>query len=403
MPIRTADLQRRSAQIGEIRNGTSVAVAGKGYRKPVRLETFRFTTPSERTAAAVAELYGGKVTPWTQQKGKFEVTTGRAALDVWVPPRLLVVDANMELWDGPRRKRRCDGETMIFPSAQPCQCPQPDDPDDPVSVQAARDKRLALAGMRPPQACKPLTRFNVTLPDLPGVGMWKLASGSEFAARETADAGDIMQIAREGGKYVPAVLLITWRNRISDGSPYPVVVLHIDMSLRQIANNALPGGGEAGLLAQLRSGPAALAGGSVPALPAGCRPPGPPAAAADSDEPAGAGVAPDPDAHAVNCDLERGFCVAGCPALAAARAAAGAEPDDGEITAQVIASAAMAATTTAQVNGLARQAELRKVLGHSVNTSGEGEPEAHERLHDFLQVRWYQVQGRAVPDKTAAS
>ena len=55
MPINgVLDMQRRSVQLGEIRIGTSVAVPGKDYRRPVRLETFRFTTASEQIAKAVA-------------------------------------------------------------------------------------------------------------------------------------------------------------------------------------------------------------------------------------------------------------------------------------------------------------------------------------------------------------
>ena len=252
MPINgVLDMQRRSVQLGEIRMGTSVAVPGKDYRRPVRLETFRFTTASEQIAEAVAARYGGTVAPWTQRKGRWEVTTGRTALDVWVPPRGEAVDANMELWDGPKCLRRCDGITERR-SDQACLCPQPDDPTDPVSIQRARDERKRLAAMRPPQACKPLTRINVTISDLPGLtGVFRLNTGSESAAVETADSGDAMAIAREGGVYLPAVLRIEWRVREADGKPYPVPVLHIGKSMQEIAEKALPAGLN-GLLAQIQ-------------------------------------------------------------------------------------------------------------------------------------------------------
>jgi hypothetical protein len=252
MPINgILDLQRRSVQIGEIRIGTSVAVPGKTFRKPVRLETFRFTTASEQTANAVAAKYGGTVAPWSQRKGRWEVTTDRTALDVWVPPRGGAVDANMEMWDGPRCQRRCDGITERL-AGQPCLCPQADDPSDPASVQQARDERKRLAALRPPQACKPLTRINVTIPDLPGLtGVFRLNTGSENAAVETADSGDAMEIAREGGVYLPAVLRIEWRVRAADGKPYPVPVLQIGLSMREIAEGTLPAG-PSGLLAQLQ-------------------------------------------------------------------------------------------------------------------------------------------------------
>jgi hypothetical protein len=242
-------LQRRDAPLGEIRIGTSVAVDGKDYRKPKRLETFRFTT-SEANANAVAARYGGKVAPWTQRKGKWEVITDRKALDVWVPPRGLAVDANMELWDGPKRLRHCDGITEAL-SGKPCMCPR-GEAGDAASVQRAYDERKRLSKLRPPQACKTLTRINVTIPDLPGLtGVWRLNTGSENAAVETAGSGDTMVIAREGGVYLPAVLSIQWRYRAEDGSPYPVPFLQIGLSMQELAEGRLPAG-PGGLLAQLQ-------------------------------------------------------------------------------------------------------------------------------------------------------
>lgn len=99
--------------------------------------------------------------------------------------------------------------------------------------------------------------------------MFRLNTGSENAAVETADSGDAMEIAREGGVYLPAVLRIEWRSRAEDGKPYPVPVLQIGKSMREVAERSLPGG-LSGLMAQLQ-GPApreerrAIAGGTPPA------------------------------------------------------------------------------------------------------------------------------------------
>jgi hypothetical protein len=256
MPINgILDLQRRDAPLGEIRIGTSVQVPGKDYRKPVRLETFRFTTASEHNARQVAAHYGGEVAPWSQRKGRWEVTTDRKALDVWVPPRELAVDANMELWDGPKRLRHCDGIIESI-SGKPCMCPRAADPDDPASVQRAREERKKLAKLQHPQACKPLTRINVTIPELPGLtGVWRLNTGSENAAVETSGAGDAMVMAREGGAYLPAILYIQWRYRAEDGSPYPVPMLQIGLSVEELAKGQLPPG-PGGLVAQLQRGTA---------------------------------------------------------------------------------------------------------------------------------------------------
>ena len=339
MPINgVLDMQRRSVQIGEIRIGTSVEVPGKTYRRPVRLETFRFTTASEQTAIAVAAKYGGEVAPWSQRKGRWEVTTNRTALDVWVPPRGEAVDANMELWDGPKCLRRCDGITERL-SGKPCWCPHPDNPADLASVQAARDERKRLAGLRPPQACKALTRINVTIPDLPGLtGVFRLNTGSENAAVETADSGDAMAIAREGGVYLPAVLRIEWRIRSADGSPYPVPVLQIGLSMHDLAQGSLPAG-PSGLLAQLQS---SAPGGERKALAAG------PAA-----EPPPSTPKPSPKAPR---------------------------------TAQQIADDAANATTRGDIERLASEAKELQVGDDLVCT--DTDRELYEELHAYLQVQW---------------
>lgn len=255
MPI-NGDLlgyQRRSLPIGEIRMGYSVAVPGKTYRKPMRSDTWRFTTGSEQAALVAAGKFNGTMAPWERRKGRWEVVTDRTAIDVWVPPRGEAVDSDMEMWDGPRRKRACDGVTMSFPEpGRPCMCPLPGDPSDPRQVRAARDERERLAGLRPPQACRVLTRMALTIPDLPGMlGIWRLNTGSVNCAVESADSGEAMAIAREGGVYLPAVLRIEWRPRALDGSLAQVPVLMLGQSMRELAEHALPAGPN-GLLRQLR-------------------------------------------------------------------------------------------------------------------------------------------------------
>jgi hypothetical protein len=357
MPIEgILDLQRRSVQLGEIRIGTS--------------ETFRFTTASEHTASVIAAKYGGTVAPWSQRKGRWEVITDRTALDVWVPPRGEAVDANMELWDGPKCLRRCNGITERIGN-EPCLCPHPDDPSDPASVQQARDERKRLAALRPPQACKPLTRINVTIPDLPGLtGVFRLNTGSENAAVETADSGDAMAIAREGGVYLPAVLRFEWRIRSADGSPYPVPVLHIGLSMQELAAGALPAG-PSGLLAQLQG----AAGERRPALTAGTTttPAASPAPAVPPQRPA-----PQPDRFAAVISAIRGAEIA--------------------VAAQRIANAVTDATTPEQMKALAALAEELGVLDDAVCTDDDND--IHEILRAFWRARWNEL-GRTTQARTA--
>jgi Recombination directionality factor-like len=331
-------LQRRDAPLGEIRIGTSVEVPGKDYRKPKRLETFRFTT-SEANAHAVAARYGGKVAPWTQRKGKWEVITDRKALDVWVPPRGQAVDANMEMWDGPKRLRRCDGITEEL-SGKPCMCPR-GTAGDPASIRRAYEERKRLSKLRPPQACKTLTHINVTLPDLPGLtGVWRLNTGSENAAVETSGAGEIMTIARGDGIYLPAVLSIQWRYRAEDGSPYPVPFLQIGMSMQELAEGRLPAG-PGGLLAQLQG---AAAG-------------------------------------------EGARAVAGSRARAITAAPAAGEPGLG-VSAQYFADLVPMATDRADIEGIAADAKQAGVSLQMARVDREG---TQEQLRAFLERKWREL------------
>lgn len=295
------DLQRQSLQIGELRIGTSVAVPGKSHRRPVRLDTYRITAGSRATAEGAAEIYGGTVAPWEGHKGMWEVITERTELRVWVPPRGDAVSAWMEAWDGPRCLAKCDGITMIRPKRGPCMCPHPEDPGDAACVAEARAERMRLAALRPPKACHPMARYKVSITELPGaLGVFKLVTGSEAAAVESADSGELLAVARERGIYLPAIAGISWRTRIEDGKPYPVPTLQIGASLAQIARGELPAG-PAGLMAAIAgaSSPAAISGPERVALTAGTGQPTEPPAVTEledvppPDEPAD-DQAPDP-------------------------------------------------------------------------------------------------------------
>jgi hypothetical protein len=329
-------LQRRDVPLGEIRIGTSVEVPGKKGRQPKRLNTFRFTTAVEFTARAVAAKLGGEVAPWERRRGYFEVTTGKTSLNVWVPPRSLAVDANMELWSDGKRLRQCTGRSMSFPA------PEPGQPSRPCMCPADPAERARLASMRIPQACKPKTRITVSIPELPGLtGVWTLWTGSMNAAVETADSGDAMALARAGGAYLPAILYIHWRQRAADGSPYPVPVLMIGTSMEELARGALPSG-PGGLVAQLQAG----AGAQPLAITAG------PGAPPREERPAVAPRQSRPPA------------------------------------AQDIADAAAKATTRMQIRQMKAAAEEHRLEKDLISPPGA---DYHEELDSYLHGRWEEL------------
>lgn len=242
------DLQRKGQQIGRIRIGRQVT-ASNGKMRPDRLDTFRFTTASRHTADAVAELFGGEVREWNKQ---WEVITKRPEISVMVPPRDAVVSQWYEMWNAGGCIRRCDSQQEQI-SGGPCQCPHAEDPADTDEVSRAALRRADMAKANPPQACHLITRVNVMIPDLPGLGVFRLDTGSFYAASEIGDTAALMQAARDRGVFLPAVLRIEQRQRTAGGQTkkYPVPVLEILSTFRQIASGELAAGGVAAQLPPL--------------------------------------------------------------------------------------------------------------------------------------------------------
>jgi Recombination directionality factor-like len=366
MPIRPDSLiglQRESYPVGQIRAGTSEPVPGKSYRRPVRLATYRLTSYDQEVLEAGAALWGGRVRPWEGRPGQFDLITEASRLEVYVPPRLAATDSWMELWNARQRERKCDGVTEIL-SGRPCMCPQPEDPSSEKSVREAIDERLRLAALNPPRACRPRTLMNMLIPQLPGHGVWRLTTQSYWAARWNGDTSDLMELARDGGVYLRAVLRLEQHQR-ADGKPFSISILQPVDSLVQIASGALPAGA-AGLAARLAAGPQRLA-------------------LASGNGHASAAVPPDDAATAGR--RERAVPASPPPPLAA--------PAEGQVpkaerhmprTGQEIADAALAATDRGQVHWLMKHAQRLGCVGDLVCTDPAADE--YQDLKDLLDERY---------------
>lgn len=345
MPV--LDVQRRGQQIGRIRIGEQVQAAN-GRMRPSKLETFRFTTGSRATAEAIAALYGGEIRDWL--RGQFEVITEKSEIGVTVPPRDQVVSQWYELWSKGGCQRRCDSQTMS--DGKPCLCPHSGDPDDEVKVTAAAAERARMASLNPPQACKLVTRISVMLPDLPGLGVFRLDTGSFYAATEIGDTARLLQMARDQGVFLPAVLRIEQRQRVANGTTknYPVPVLEVLATFRDIATGAL---GAGGMAAQLPPPP----GGAPKALTAGTPDlPGPAPLKPDGVGPGGAGEVPPADS----------------------------------MRAEDIANLAMTvAASREDVEALTKTAEANGCMDDLVCT--DAETDVYEELREYLRDRWKQL------------
>jgi hypothetical protein len=244
------DLQRKGQQIGRLRIGDLVAVIrdGKdtGKTRPARRETFRLTTASRFMALAAAGAFGSEARPWN---GQWDVDTKLSEIAVMVPPRDAVVSQFYEMWNAGGCVRRCNSQREQI-AGGPCLCPHADDPDDAGEVQRAALQRAGMAKQSPPQACSLVTRVNVMIPDLPGLGVFRLDTHSFYAASEIGDAAALLEAARNQGVFLPAVLRIDQRQRVAGGQTkkFPVPVLEITATFRQIASGELAAGGVAAQL-----------------------------------------------------------------------------------------------------------------------------------------------------------
>lgn len=228
MPIK--QLQQRLTQVGVIRLGEKrISRSGKPY--PAKLDSLRFTSPSQALIDAVAMLYGGDVRQWQSNTGpEWEVITTVREIPVLVPPQR--IDPNNELWGNGYRSRLCDGVTEKLRNV-PCLCEQ-----------AARQRYQQHGWLWPDNDqferakddCKPTTRMSLMLADVPSLGTWKLeAHGWNAAAELPMLAASIASAPQP----IPARLEVQFRekkllrphlpaDKQIESRNYVVPVLHFD-------------------------------------------------------------------------------------------------------------------------------------------------------------------------------
>lgn len=207
-------LQRRLVQVGRIRMGQK---NDRGL--PTRLDTWRLTSRDSKRLDAAAQVFGGTVQPWEGRQGEYELVTEASDLPIMLLPGQTLTQW-MEAWSGGECVRRCDGDTETITDG-PCLC-------DP-------DKR----------ECKPHSRLNIMLPDVPGLGMWRLDTTGWNAAQELAGTAELLESATARGVLLPARLRIDQRVEVRDGQTkrFGVPVLDIDirsLDAMQIAAGITP-------------------------------------------------------------------------------------------------------------------------------------------------------------------
>lgn len=184
-----ANLNRRLPELGRIRTGTSRPGKKEGDKIPIAQDTFSFTSSDITALRQIQEHYGGRdPVPWDEPKaapGQHLLATTAKEIHVALPPDPLGGTPVYELWGGGGCERRCDGTT--------CESwrkgPDGPEPFDQACICVAKGEL----------ACDPKTRLNVLLPNVRGIGTWRLETKSWNAAQELPGMVELIQSLQAKG------------------------------------------------------------------------------------------------------------------------------------------------------------------------------------------------------------
>lgn len=216
MMSRLLDRQRQLAEAGRLRLGMTVPYGDNGKSRPVRSEVWIFSSHSEELVTAAAGLWGGAVEKW-QPLGngaeQWRVITKTTTIDAILPPGDPLTQA-YEMWSKGGAVRRCDSATEQF-SGSPCLC----------IAQFGDTWYEQPKG----KVCDTKSRLKVLIPDLPGLGSYRLETGSFYAADEIAGMVDFIRSAVGDQTLIPVRLRIEPRTRVAGGETKQFVVPVVEL------------------------------------------------------------------------------------------------------------------------------------------------------------------------------
>ena len=205
-------VQKKLTELGRIRIGDRVPSASGKSTRPHKLLQFRLTSPNRSLLQFAAASYGGNVRPWESESAprdehgrptQYELYTAVNAMDVLIPT-MSALSLNYELWSASGCQRRCTGEVITH-------CPLNERLIDTVCCCPEDDQeRQALATQG--KACARILRLNVLLPDLPGMGTWRLETKGYYATAELLGTLDMLRLGGQEHQIIEAVLRLEQRS-----------------------------------------------------------------------------------------------------------------------------------------------------------------------------------------------
>lgn len=208
-------LQQRMREIGRIRIGV------KDGNTPKAIEFIRLTSADRTPLDAAAKIYGGEVTKWIN--GQYQLITQSSEIEVYASP--MPISQHYEMWTKGGCQHRCNGQ---YDSLNDCECQ--------CDLGAENLDELRQEG----KACKLVTRLSLILCKLPGVGVWRLDTGSIHAAGELPLTYEGLRAAASKNHMIPARLAAPLRTVVRGGvtKKFRVVELRVDLTPDEVYNHA---------------------------------------------------------------------------------------------------------------------------------------------------------------------
>lgn len=237
------DVAPKLPELGRIRLGSEKT----DPRKPGKpLMTFRVTSPDIMALEAVQKLYGGEIAPWESPDGpQFQMISEASVLNVAIPPdETAACSTSYEIWGASGCLCRCDGEYAMV-NVPPVY------KRDPKTRKVLGVEREGYSEERPcscdpsNRECARVLRLNVILTDVTMFGVWRLETGSFYAAQEIPGVVRLAARFAQNGMPVPATLQIANRKQRSVVKglrifAVPVLRLAIPVTTQMLIGNAEP-------------------------------------------------------------------------------------------------------------------------------------------------------------------
>lgn len=226
---RIVTMQRQARELGRLRTGYTDHSGAEP--RPVKSRTWIFSSAARHYVEAAAVQFGGQVETW-QPLGRnvpeqHRVITESPSIDALLSPGDPLTQAN-EMWTGGGCARRCDGRIEQL-SRRECLC----------LGEYGQDWYLES----PKRVCRPTSRLNVMLPDMPDIGLWRVETHSYWAANEWGGTVDSILSGTGGRGLVPVALRIEQRRRLANGltKHFPVIAVELrGLTPRQALSGPIP-------------------------------------------------------------------------------------------------------------------------------------------------------------------